>query len=581
MAVSSLSPTATAPASAPQAAPRSRHTRVVRRQQRIAKAIIWAAAGLTMGILLLIVGYIVVNGFYTRETRVSDVLPFAEREVPTGAPSGPAFTVLSPRSLRLEDVTYQELRTIFNGQLAFLGYLTGQNRNATPILYRDANFVTAVESYLFADGLTFEDYGVTPRLVASPEELQPILEAEDGAIAIVPADWDEAVSRGRVVGVRQTMAVVHPGVVELQAGRRLTRVDEATLRRVLNGNATAWGDIGGPAIEIRPADIAAGDPGLYEPLAPVVVRIEGAVPGAPGDGVLGDGQGYQISRAIAAADADDFLATIAATPGAVGLLRAREALAADVAYLQVDRVRHRANLRPSTILRPPSRAGAVGGLSYIIINTVVMVLFVLSIATPIGVAAAIYLVEYARQGPLLFILRIGTDTLAGIPSIIFGLFGMVFFSEMLGLQTGLLAGSLTLTIMILPTIVRTSEEALKSVPSGLREGSLSLGATRFQTIMRVVLPAASPGILTGVILAIGRAVGETAALLFTMGSNLAVVRSLNSPMRVLSVHLYLLIRENISIPNAFAAATILVFIVFVVNFATTHLVGRLNRSAGM
>ena len=222
----------------------------------------------------------------------------------------------------------------------------------------------------------------------------------------------------------------------------------------------------------------------------------------------------------------------------------------------------------------------MGGLSYIIVNTVAMIIFVLLIATPIGVSAAIFLVEYAKQGRLIYILRLGTDTLAGIPSIIFGLFGMVFFSQILGFKTGLVSGTLTLTIMILPTIVRTSEEALKSVSGGLREGSLALGATKLQTIFRVVLPAASPGILTGVILAIGRAVGETAALLFTMGSNLALLRSLNSPIRVLSVHLYMLIRENISIPNAFAAATILVVIVFFVNYSTTKLIGRLNKAAG-
>jgi phosphate transport system permease protein len=209
-----------------------------------------------------------------------------------------------------------------------------------------------------------------------------------------------------------------------------------------------------------------------------------------------------------------------------------------------------------------------------------MVAFVLAIATPIGVSAAIYLVEYARQGRFVTILRVGTDTLAGVPSIIFGLFGMVFFSQFLGLQTGLLAGSFTLTLMILPTVVRTSEEALRSVPTEIREGSLALGATKLQTIFRTVLPAASPGILTGIILGIGRAVGETAALLFTMGSNLAMVQSLNSPIRVLSVHLYLLIRENISIPNAFATATILVAIIIAVNFTTRQLIGRMNKLSG-
>jgi phosphate transport system permease protein len=199
-------------------------------------------------------------------------------------------------------------------------------------------------------------------------------------------------------------------------------------------------------------------------------------------------------------------------------------------------------------------------------------------ATPIGVAAAIYLVEYARQGFFVRILRIGTDTLAGIPSIIFGLFGLVLFSQILNLKTGLLAGTLTVTLMVLPTIVRTSEEALKTVSRDLREGSMALGSTKLQTIIRVVLPAAAPGILTGMLLAIGRAIGETAAVLYTIGSNMELLRGLNSPVRLLTIHLYMLIRESISIPNAFASATILVGIVFLVNYLTRRLIsGRTRR----
>ncbi len=206
-----------------------------------------------------------------------------------------------------------------------------------------------------------------------------------------------------------------------------------------------------------------------------------------------------------------------------------------------------------------------------------MVMVVTIIAGIIGVGAAIYLVEYAKQGPLLYAFRVGTETLAGIPSIIFGLFGLVFFSQFLELKTGLISGSLTITLMILPTIIGTSEEALKSVPKELMEGSMALGATKLETVLRVAIPTALPGILTGIILGIGRAIGETAAILFTMGSNMSLIKSLNSPVRVLSVHLYLLIRENISMANAFATATILVLIVFVVNYITRRLIGRLAR----
>jgi len=178
------------------------------------------------------------------------------------------------------------------------------------------------------------------------------------------------------------------------------------------------------------------------------------------------------------------------------------------------------------------------------------------------------------------ILRFGTETLAGIPSIIFGLFGFILFVMYLDIGVGLLSGTLTITFMILPTIIRASEEAIKSVPQAMRESSLALGATKWQTVVRVVVPAAIPGIMTGLILAIGRAVGETAALLFTMGSDYRLARDFLSSARVLSVHLYILVREGISFERAFATGTILIIIILLINFVTNKLIGRMVRMHG-
>jgi phosphate transport system permease protein len=222
----------------------------------------------------------------------------------------------------------------------------------------------------------------------------------------------------------------------------------------------------------------------------------------------------------------------------------------------------------------------VGGISTIIINTVMMIALTLLFSTPIGVGAALYLNEYAKQGRLLRILRYSTETLAAIPSIIFGLFGYILFVNMLKMGIGLLSGTLTVTIMILPTIIRTSEEAFKTVPMSYREGSLALGATKWQTMTGVVVPAAAPGIITGVILGIGRAVGETAAILFTMGSSYGLAHSLSDSARVLSLHLYILAKEGISFERAFATGAILIFIVLIVNYTTTKLIGRMNRLKG-
>ena len=217
-----------------------------------------------------------------------------------------------------------------------------------------------------------------------------------------------------------------------------------------------------------------------------------------------------------------------------------------------------------------------------IVATIQMILLSLIISVPIGVFCAIYLAEYANRGSIAVkIIRLATDTLAGIPSIVYGLFGMIFFVNILGFRASVLSGVCTISIMILPVIISSSEEAVKSVPDTYREGSLGLGATRIHTVFRIVLPTAMPGILSGVILAIGRIVGETAALIFTSGTNVMKNPSLDllSSQRTLAIHMYMLAGEGLphSKDMAFATGAILILIVFTVNYATTKLAGRIGR----
>jgi phosphate transport system permease protein len=201
-----------------------------------------------------------------------------------------------------------------------------------------------------------------------------------------------------------------------------------------------------------------------------------------------------------------------------------------------------------------------------IINTLVMVVLVLIFAVPIGVGAAIYLVEYAKKGnKLVKLVRITAETLSGIPSIVYGLFGYLFFAVACGWGYTFIGGSLTLAIMILPLILRTTEEALKSVPDTFREGSFGLGAGRLRTIFRIILPAAIPGILSGVILGIGRVVGETAALMYTAGTIAQIPSNLMNSGRTLSVHMYALLSEGLYIEQAYAAAVILMIVVLIIN----------------
>lgn len=172
------------------------------------------------------------------------------------------------------------------------------------------------------------------------------------------------------------------------------------------------------------------------------------------------------------------------------------------------------------------------------------------------------------------IIRFGAECLAGIPSIIFGLFGFILFVTKLRFGWSILSGSLTLAFMILPTIIRTSEEAIKSVPPVYRTVSFSLGGTKWQTVTRVVVPSALPGIVTGVILSVGRSIGETAAVIFTAGSALRLPTSIFSSSRTMSVHFYILAREGISMPNAYGTAAVLIIAILAINLLTYYLMNR-------
>ena len=216
-----------------------------------------------------------------------------------------------------------------------------------------------------------------------------------------------------------------------------------------------------------------------------------------------------------------------------------------------------------------------------LINTILMIVISLIIAAPIGIFSAIFLVEYAKsQNRFVKLIRVTAETLSGIPSIVYGLFGMLFFVTALGWGMSLLAGAFTLSIMILPLIMRTTEEALKSVPSTYREGSYGLGAGKLRTIFKIVLPSAMPGILAGIILGIGRIVGESAALLYTAGSMAQVPSGrdfLFDSTRTLAVHMYALTSEGLYVNQAYATAVILFIIVALINWVSGWIAGKLSR----
>ncbi|TJX13460.1 phosphate ABC transporter permease PstA [Tissierella creatinini] len=222
----------------------------------------------------------------------------------------------------------------------------------------------------------------------------------------------------------------------------------------------------------------------------------------------------------------------------------------------------------------PRNMGRSGGISSSIVGTLLVTAVAVIVATPFGIGTAIYLTEYTREGRVTRIIRFSAESLAGIPSIVYGLFGFIFFVIYLKMGWSILSGGLTMAIMILPTIIRTSEEAIRTVPNLYREVGFSLGATKWQAITKTVLPSALPGIVNGVILSIGRCVAETAAVMLTAGSTLRMPISLLSPTRTMAVHFYILAREGISMENAYGTAALLIILILLINVGFNMLVNR-------
>ena len=227
----------------------------------------------------------------------------------------------------------------------------------------------------------------------------------------------------------------------------------------------------------------------------------------------------------------------------------------------------------------PRNMGRSGGIASSIVGTLFVTVVAVLVAIPFGIGTAFYLAEYAGDNMVTRIIRFSAESLAGIPSIVYGLFGFIFFVIALGWGWSILSGGLTLAFMILPTVIRTSEEAIRAVPPIYREVSFSLSATKWQTIYKVVFPSAIRGIVNGLILGVGRCIAETAAIILTAGSALRMPVSLFSPTRTMAVHFYILAREGISMENALGTAALLIILIFLINVTANVLVNRFVAKA--
>ena len=518
------------------------HYKKTKRINMVATSVLWAAAGLTLAILLYILGFIVYKGLRSDNIIESEFIDRGTLSTPLQWYKGDSILIVN-KDVRIKEINTEDLESLLKGKPSNWGNINEQDLDVHPYLLKSAEGESG-KNTIFKNNTV---------------EIASAVESQEGALGLIPAS-DAGLIDGinvRVIPVRPLVIGVNPSVFEIENNIKLRFIDGKMLKRILNGSVSNWQKIGG--ID-QPLKLIIPPAGSYEYVA--WLELSGLKPDAV------------PANAVSAQSYEEYGSLIKSTQGAVGIMLDQNAVKYDTAKLKFQFRQTGRNLQLWFLFEEPKRAGRVGGISSIIVNTIYMVLLTVLLSTPIGIGAAVYLTEYATQGRFVKIIRLGTETLAGIPSIIFGLFGFIVFVGAMHLGIGLLSGTLTLTLMILPTIVRTSEEAIKGVPKSFRAGSLALGAGKWQTIRKVVIPAAAPGILTGVILAIGRAVGETAALLFTMGFDYRRVENLSTSARVLSTHLYQLVKEGISFDRAFATATILILIVLVVNLVSTKLVVR-------
>jgi phosphate transport system permease protein len=541
------------------------YTRTVRRKQTIAKVVLWITAGLTIGILVVIIGYILFRGFISDVRTEHPVIAKGQETVSLDWQGNDQIVFFAHRKIRIRDLTIRDIIDLFSGESRDWA-ITEQDIDVRAFTYRETDELGGLFFQRYIKPSEKGKYARRITYVGSEGEMIEEVASTPGGIGYIRAENRELLEdrRVQVIPVRQISLIVNSEVLEIKDNLKLRFLTEEQAGRVFRGQVDNWLEVKGVDL---PVTVVSYYPNMHL--------------GQEFQMLMGEEQGKISSKAVFVRSTDEMCETLKSTPGAVGYCFYADALAYNPKLiLGVERRVVKQNLKLSFIIEPPKKAGKVGGISTIIINTVMMIALILLFSTPIGVGAALYLNEYAKQGRLMQILRYSTETLAAIPSIIFGLFGYILFVNIMKLGIGLLSGTLTVTIMILPTIIRTSEEAFKTVPLSYREGSLALGATKWQTMTGVVVPAAAPGVITGVILGIGRAVGETAAILFTMGSSYGLAHSLSDSARVLSLHLYILAKEGISFERAFATGAILIFIVLIVNYTTTKLIGRMNRLKG-
>lgn len=511
------------------------YTKKKRIVNAIALGVIKGLSLLTVAMLVLIIGYLIYRGVYKHERTESTVIPMNVMKQVDLEPHPLPVTILANKKSAIKNLSWFTLQDMALGKVSSLRRISSMDELF--YMYVDEAAVDDLAAMLC---ISVEQVEASGAIIGPSEQILAQARRQDGSVVVLSDGFSQKIPSGfRRPEIETFVLAVNDTVTALYDNNRVGTLSGTQVAELLAGRTTNWEQLHGGDLPVH---------------------------------VLGSGL----------AEPESTLELLATTSGAVSLVPASAYYQATqrklpVQLLKVERITRGPNITWAYLTEKTVESGKYGGILTIIGNTFVMVLLTVLIAGPLGIAAAVYLVEYARKGRLTSIIRAGIDVLAGIPSIIFGLFGLLVFVQLFKWSFSLISGTLTVALMILPTIVRTSEEAIRSVDRTLREASIGLGATRMETIWKVVLPAASSGITTGLILAIGRAVGETAALIYTIGSSTDFVRSLTSSSRVLAMHIYLTITEGQSFDKAFASALVLVVVVLTINFIARVLMTSSSR----
>ncbi|MFA7108650.1 MAG: phosphate ABC transporter permease PstA [Sphaerochaetaceae bacterium] len=471
---------------------------------------------LTIFLLALILGYLIFKGLYSSKQTSRTVLNTIESNLD--------FEVYSSKNSSIKELDWFTLQKMGMGEIKNLRLLTKENVSFE--LYIEESQISKFASYLNLSEAQLRSHSIK---LVNPQEITNY-QKESGKI-LITKKGEKIPNLFKKVKVSDDVLVVNNSVIQTFDNKRITKLDEKQIEKLRNNEISNWSQLNGPDLNA-----------LYIPENQIneVGSIEGS---------------YSFAKAISFEKA-----------GNLGIT--------NLETLKVVHIIKGINLTLKYIISPAEESGKFGGIITIIANTIFLVILTIIIAGPLGIGAAIFLVEYAKKGKWTQFIRTGIDLLAGVPSIIFGLFGLIAFVNFLDFSFSLISGSLTMSLMVLPTIIKTSEEALKSVDKELISGSRALGATKIETIWKVVLPSSSKGILSGIILSIGRTVGETAALIFTLGSSTDLAKNIFSSSRSLSMHIYLIITEGLAINDAFSSALLLIVLVLIINISTRKIMEK-------